>query len=179
MILETPRLRLEPFAPHHLDGLCVLNGDPQVMRYITGQPQTEAETLQAIERVAAEWATRGYSWWAFLDKQSDALVGAGCVQHIERNPLNPLELGWRLVPSQWGKGLASEAARRMAAFAFNDLDATLLLAIAMPDNRASRRVMERLGMQFRGIEHWWQKEVATYALDRAEWKASAAYSERT
>lgn len=171
MILETPRLRLEPFAPAHFEGLCRLNGDERVMRYISGQPQTPDETRAVIERVAGLWARQGYSWWAFLDKADGAVVGAGCVQHIERDPANPLELGWRLLPACWGRGLASEAARRMAAFAFEQVETPLLLANAMPENLPSRRVMERLGMRYRGIEHWWQRDLATYALTLTEWRA--------
>lgn len=174
MFLETARLRLEPFADRHFDGLCRLNGDARVMRYITGRAQSPDEVRGTIARVGETWATLGHSWWAFVDKAGGELVGAGCVQHIERNRDNPLELGWRLLPQRWGQGLASEAARGMAAFAFDSLGTPFLLANAMPENISSRRVMERLGMRFRGIEHWWQMDLATYVLTMAEWRGGHA-----
>jgi RimJ/RimL family protein N-acetyltransferase len=176
MILETARLRLEPWAPEHLDGLCRLNGDPLVMRWITGEAETREQTIAAIERVQARWREFGYSWWSFIERESGDLIGAGCVQHLDRDPANPLELGWRLIPSRWGQGLASEAARAMAGFAFDDLAAPLLLAVAWPENTGSRRVMERLGMRFRGIEHWYQREVATYAITEGEWAGRSVRS---
>src|SRR6266446_10257101 len=52
----TARLRLEPFENGHLDGLNAMNADPEVMRYLTGRPETREETLAAIERVKARWA---------------------------------------------------------------------------------------------------------------------------
>ncbi|HYP30622.1 MAG TPA: GNAT family N-acetyltransferase, partial [Burkholderiaceae bacterium] len=67
-ILTTARLRLEPMADAHLDGLNALNADPEVMRYISGQPETRAETQAIIERVKARWADVGYSWWTFFER---------------------------------------------------------------------------------------------------------------
>ncbi len=87
----------------------------------------------------------------------------------------------RLHPDHWGKGLASEAARRMAGFAFDQLGTASLLANAMPENLASRRVMERLGMRFRGIEHWWKLDLATYEnhQGRVAGLVLGAHSDRT
>jgi RimJ/RimL family protein N-acetyltransferase len=84
---------------------------------------------------------------------------------------NPLELGWRLHPDFWHQGLASEAAARMTAFAFDDLSAAELLAVRHPDNVASGRVMDRLGMRFRGLEPWYGRSLATHSLTKAEWQS--------
>lgn len=169
--LHTPRLRLEPFRDEHFDGLYEMNSDPAVMRYITGRPDTREETRAGIERVKARWAELGYSWWAFIDRASGELVGAGAIQHLNRDTSQPLEIGWRLKPAHWGKGLASEAAQHMAAFAFDDLRTPLLLSICDPDNPASARVMQRLGMRYRGLERWYGHDCATYAITADEWRA--------
>ena len=84
---------------------------------------------------------------------------------------NPLELGWRLHPDFWHQGLASEAAARMTAFAFDDLSAAELLAVRHPDNVASGQVMDRLGMRFRGLEPWYGMSLATHSLTKAEWQS--------
>ena len=60
--LTTARLRLEPMVDAHLDGLNAVNADPEVMRYISGKPETRAETQDMIARVQARWAQFGYSW---------------------------------------------------------------------------------------------------------------------
>lgn len=170
-VLTTARMRLEPIGDAHFDGLFALNSDPAVMRYITGKPDTRADTHAAIERVKAAWARFGYSWWAFIEQSSGEMIGMGCVQHLGRDAANPLELGWRLRADRWGQGYASEAARRLAAFAFEETDAGLVTAVCHPENRKSALVMERLGMRFRGEETWYQMTTLAYEITRAEWLA--------
>ena len=148
--LITPRLRLEPFDEAHIAGLHAMNADPEVMRYISGRAETLDETRAMVEKVKRRWATTGYSWWSFVDGTSGEIVGAGCVQHLrhdvaaEPDPANPLETGWRLRREHWHRGLASEAARAMATFAFETLAAPELLAVCDPQNTASSSVMKRL-----------------------------------
>jgi len=89
------------------DGLNAMNADPEVMRYLTGRPETREETLAAIERVKARWAEWGFSWWSFIAKESDEIVGAGCIQYLGGNPANPLEIGWRVRRDKWRQGLPS------------------------------------------------------------------------
>ncbi|MDI4631456.1 GNAT family N-acetyltransferase [Pelomonas sp. V22] len=172
--LHTARLRLEPCCQDHLQGLHRLNSDPLVMRYITGKPDTLEDTQSMIDRVQARWADWGYSWWSFFDRESGELIGAGCIQHLDRDASQPHEIGWRLQRSQWGKGLASEAAERMTSFAFDTLEAPQLTAICAPDNLASSRVMERLGMAYRGLERWYERDWATYAISAGQWRERAA-----
>lgn len=125
------------------------------------------------------WSTWSTGWWAFIDPRSGRLAGAGCIQYARREaslPLdlesllaNPLEIGWRLHPEFWRQGLASEAAQRMAAFAFERFSAHELIATCHPNNAASIRVMARLGMQFRGCEIWYGEPCHTYVLTRETW----------
>jgi RimJ/RimL family protein N-acetyltransferase len=170
-ILTTERLRLEPIDDHHFDGLQAMNRLPEVMRFISGEPETPEQTRAMIPLVKGRWAEYGFSWWAFIERASGRLVGAGCIQHLGRDPANPHEIGWRLVPDCWGKGLASEAARAMAAFAFDTLDAPTLVAVCLPENTASRRVMDSLGMHYRGLETWYGRPHAAWEITRAAWDA--------
>jgi len=176
-VLTTARPRLEPFADAHLEGLHAMNADPEVMRYITGQPETREQTLEAIERVKARWAQWGFSWWSFIELGSGALVGAGCIQHLGRDPANPLEIGWRIRRDRWRQGLAFEAALCMASFAFETIGAPLLCAVCRPENVASSSLMKRLGMRYRGTEQWYEMESAVYEMTRREWEAQRARSE--
>jgi len=140
------------------------------MRYITGRPDTLEDTQAMIDRVKARWADTGYSWWAFIELGSEEMIGAGCIQHLGRNNANPLEIGWRLRRDKWGQGFASEAAERMAAFAFETLNSELLRAVCDPANSASSNVMKKLGMQYRGIEHWYHLDLAVYDMTQADWQ---------
>lgn len=168
-LLTTPRLRLEPMNDAHADGLFLLNSDPAVMRYISGRPETREETLAMIERVKARWVEWGFSWWSFIELSTGEIIGAGCIQYLGRDPANPLEIGWRLRPDRWGQGHASEAAQAMAAFAFETVKTPLLCAVCDPDNTGSARVMQRLGMAYRGVERWYEADCATYQMTRDEW----------
>ena len=87
---------------------------------------------------------------------------------------NPLEIGWRLHPDFWHLGLASEAAACMTGFAFDALAAPELIAVRDPGNIASGRVMDRLGMRYRGMETWYGQSLATHVLGRDEWMRAAA-----
>lgn len=177
--LTTPRLRLEPFAGRHLDGLLAMNQRPEVMRYLGGVPESRDQVAASIARVQRVWAILGASWWAFVEVNSDQVVGAGCIQYCRREAelpanletlrSNPVEIGWRLHPDHWGQGLATEAAERMASFAFHSLNAQELIAVRHPDNLASGRVMDRLGMRYRGLEHWYGTTLATHVVSRNEW----------
>lgn len=73
-VLHTARLRLEPFATEHLDGLSAMNQIPEVMRYISGQPETLEQTAAAIARVQRCWAAWGTSWWAFIEPSSGRVL---------------------------------------------------------------------------------------------------------
>ena len=168
-VLNSARLRFEPMQEAHYDGLRQLNSDPLVMRFISGQPETPDDTHAVIARVKARWEALGYAWWSLIERDSGELIGAGCIQHLEHNTANPHEIGWRLRPDRWGQGYAIEAAERMARFAFDDLGVLLLCAICDPANAASRRVMEKLGMAYRGVETWHGTSVTAYGIDRATW----------
>lgn len=171
-VLHTARLRLEPITEAHLDGLFAMNSDPAVMRYISGKPETREETLAMIGRVKQRWANWGFSWWALVERDSGEVIGAGGVQYLGWDQANPHEIGWRLRADKWGQGYASEAARRMTAFAFDELKAPLLCAICDPENRNSSRLMERLGMRYKGQEVWHEDAPSSvYEITAGEWRA--------
>ena len=172
-ILHTERLRLEPIDERHVEGLQAMNRLPEVMRFISGAPETPDETRASIVRIKERWALYGFSWWAFIERGTERLVGAGCIQYLGRDPANPHEIGWRLVPDKWGQGLASEAARAMAGWAFDTLHAPLLVAICHPENADSAKIMRRLGMRYRGLETWNDRPHAVYEISREEWAGAA------
>ncbi|QDQ25792.1 GNAT family N-acetyltransferase [Chitinimonas arctica] len=164
-------MRLEPITDSHFEGLSRMNSEPEVMQYITGKPETPEGTLAMIALVKARWIEYGFSWWSFMDIDNNEVIGAGCIQYLGRDPANPLEIGWRLRKDKWNKGYASEAARVMAEFAFERLKAESLYAVCHQDNHASAHVMKKLGMQYRGIEHWYDMDTAVYSMDSATWLA--------
>jgi len=168
MRVETARLQLEPFDDSHYDGLRVMDSDASVMRYISnGVVKTPEETRETIARVQARWQQYGFSWWAIKEKASGAIVGAACLQHLANVDGAPLEIGWRLAPAHHGKGYATEAAQAIVAFAVENVGATYLVAVADPENTPSQRVMQRLGMTYKGIEQHYDVPCVVYELQVA------------
>ncbi|WP_282610415.1 GNAT family N-acetyltransferase [Pelagibius sp. Alg239-R121] len=164
-IIETERLILEPFSPSHAETLNAMNADPEIMRYIGGRSvETLEETKAAIARVDARWKNLGYSWWAILHRKEKEIIGAACVQNLANNEGAPLEIGWRLKSEFQGQGFATEAGQAAIDFAFEHLGVDYLVAVAHPDNKASHRVMERLGMTYVGIEEHYDAPCVVYAL---------------
>lgn len=168
MILTTERLRLEPASSRHRDVLLAMNGDPAVMRFIEGRPQTPEETDAWIRRQEDRWARHGRGWWTLFLAGTGEGIGASCVQHLEGDPEKEIEIGWRLLPGHWGRGYATEAARAMVDFAFETLRVPRLYAVADPDNAASERVMQRLGMRDVGRQRHYDIWCTTYLLERPE-----------
>lgn len=165
-ILTTGRLRLEPCSTRHFAGLRVVNCDPAVMRFVGGRPQTPEETAAWIARAEARWRIHGYSWWVIRLGDGGDIIGACCLQHIENDPAQELEIGWRLLPGHWGKGYATEAAGAMVDYGFGTLAVSRLFANADPANDASIRVMQRLGMRSLGLQCHYGQYCASYLIER-------------
>lgn len=170
-LIKTERLILEPFQLSHAEAMNVMNADPEVMRYI-GPVETLTETRNWIEDVLGRWAKFGYSWWSIFLRQNGDFIGAACVQHLANKDGAPLEIGWRLIPTYHGKGYATEAGQAAIDFAFGALGTDYLVAVADPDNEASQRVMQRLGMRYVGIEEHYDVPCAVYELHKTSAKKS-------
>ena len=181
--LESERLRLRRFTADDADLLVDLDSDPAVMRYITGgrpTPRAEIETdilpwwLEYYER------TRGYGFWAAIEKASGGFIGWFHLRPADDDRPDEPELGYRLRASTWRQGYATEGSRALIERAFRELGAECVTAETMAVNTASRRVMEKAGLRYvRTFHAEWPDKIdgdehgdVEYALTRAEWSAS-------
>nr|WP_281257886.1 GNAT family N-acetyltransferase [Litoreibacter ponti] len=156
---------LTPYAPEHAAQLNVMSSDPEVMRYL-GDVETMAETEAYIAKAQMRWQKYGFGWWSVFLRDSDTLVGAACLQHLAHEESAPLEIGWRLVPAFHGKGFATEAGRAAMEYGFQQVGVDYLVSVAHRDNLASQKVMERLGMTYRGLETHYGESCAVYEITR-------------
>jgi RimJ/RimL family protein N-acetyltransferase len=171
MELETARLRLRPFTPADEDDLCRLYSDPEVMRYIgVGGVRTREQTAEALAKMVGEWGQHGFGMWALLDRRDGRFLGRCGLRPLAGTP--EVELGYTLFKDVWGRGLATEAARASVAFGFDKLRLPRLVAIAHPPNRASRRVMEKVGMRFERQGPYQDIDCVWYAIGRADYLAA-------
>ena len=143
--LETARLRMRAFRVDDLDAYAAMCADPEVMRFLgTGVTLDRSEAWRSMAGFLGHWALRGYGMWALEEKQTGTLVGRSGFLNPEGWP--GFELGWTLGRPSWGKGFATEAARRALDYAFEDLGRKRVISLIRPANTPSMRVAERLGM---------------------------------
>lgn len=148
--LETERLTLRRFTADDADLLIELDSDPQVMRYLSGGEPTPPEIVR--ERYLPN-ILAGYEKWggnlglfAAHERAGGAFVGWFILRPEPQGPLDEVELGYRLRRAAWGNGYATEGSRALLGKAFTELGVRRVWAETMTVNRASRNIMEKLGM---------------------------------
>ncbi|MFJ3203830.1 GNAT family N-acetyltransferase [Streptomyces sp. NPDC086989] len=186
--LETDRMALRRFTGADVDDLAALHGHPEVMRYIDdGRPVPRAvvarQTLPSLLREYGE-LPGGHGCFAAVDKGSGAFLGWFSLRPASSAGLDGgTELGYRLLPSAWGRGYASEGARALVARAFTELGAERVVATTMTVNAASRRVMEKAGLSLvRTFFEEWPEYIegaehgdVEYALTREAWNSGGRF----
>jgi RimJ/RimL family protein N-acetyltransferase len=181
VVLETERMLLRRFTKADAGLLAALYGDPRVMRFITSRPpslaEVESKILPAYLREYRELAD-GLGSFAAIEKATGQRAGSFSLKPANSYGLaGGTELGFRLYPAFWERGLAAEGARALIGSAFGRLHLDLVVATTMADNTGSWRVLEKCGMHrvktfyypdadlMPGAEHG----DFVYELTRSEW----------
>ncbi len=165
--IETARLRLRPFREEDLDALAAIRSDAEVMRYIgAGLPQSRETTRLFIEKNSVRWAARGLGLSAVEFKGREGLLGWCGLAPLEET--EEVEVGYGFAREHWGQGLATEAAYAALGYGFETLALDEIAAVAYPENLASRRVMEKLGMKYLRPAFFYGVNVVYYAIKRQE-----------
>jgi RimJ/RimL family protein N-acetyltransferase len=169
--LETERLNLRMFREDDLERYAAICADTEVTRYLSdGKALTRAEAWRQMAMIIGHWQLRGYGIWAVEERKSKDLVGRIGFFNPEGWP--GFELGWVLGREHWGKGYASEGARRAMDYAFTDMNREHVISLIHPDNRGSIRVAERIGEGLEGRTELFGHEVLIYGIDRATREAA-------
>lgn len=152
-ILETERLILRPWSLDDAEESFKIWGDAEVMRYIrTGEPHQDVEqTREWIKRMIAHQEQHGFCFWAMVEKSSGQLSGC-CGMSYQRDGGTPIEFGYNLARSHWGRGLATEAAAAALRYAFEHFALPELAASVDSRNVASVRVLEKIGFVYQRTE---------------------------
>lgn len=175
---DTERLTFRPLTMDDAGFLDALNRAPGVMEFLDWEPPSVAD-IRATDiplRLALAEEHPGYGVWLAFHREKGEFVGRFSLR-LNSPAAGDAEIGYGMMPAWWGQGLASEAARELLRYAFEDLQVERLVAITMSVNTRSRRVMERIGLSYirtfhvefedplPGTEHG---EVE-YAMTRDEW----------
>jgi RimJ/RimL family protein N-acetyltransferase len=185
VILETERLLLRRFTTADAGLLAALYGDARVMRFITLQPpslaEVESKILPEYLREYRELAD-GLGSFAAIEKETGQMAGRFSLKPANSYGLTGgTELGYRLYPAFWGRGLATEGARALIESAFERLHLERIVATTMADNTGSWRVLERCGL--RRVKTFYYPDVDlmpgaehgdfAYELTRSDWTKQA------
>jgi len=164
-VLETARMRLLPWQADDWLLLRPIGRDPQVMRYISdGEPWPDERILEFVGRQVAHFDRLGYCLWKLLLKETSEMIGFCGLQPLDGTA--ETEIGWWLAQAWWGQGLATEAARAALRDGFERAGLKRIVAVALPANRASIHVMEKLGMKYEREMIHRGFDVVLYAVNR-------------
>ena len=145
--LQTDRLQLRRWRPSDRAPFTRLNADLRVMEHFPAL-LTPAESAQMMARMEGHFAQHGFGLWAAELRSTGEFTGfIGLnIPTFESHFTPCVEIGWRLAPEFWGKGLATEGARAVLQHGFTALALPEIVAFTVLLNLRSRRVMEKLAM---------------------------------
>ncbi len=149
-IVETERLILRPFEPADEAAYAAIRSRPEVARYLAGGEASAAKGAEIAARLVpafgALWGEQGYGPWAVVERTTGRLIG-----HLGLRLLPEFhgrtELLYALSPEAQGNGYAKEGAAAALSFGFDTLRLPTIIALALPQNAASLKVMDRVGMK--------------------------------
>ncbi|MEP7028763.1 MAG: GNAT family N-acetyltransferase [Candidatus Eisenbacteria bacterium] len=147
IILETERLTLRRLVPEDLDALFALYRDPEMRRYFPEGTLTYEQTKEELE-----WFLNGHpdhpelGLWATIDRATGAFLGRCGLLPWTIAERAEVEVAYMIDKAHWGRGLATEAARAIAAHAFERLNRERLICMVDPGNAASAKVARKIGM---------------------------------
>jgi ribosomal-protein-alanine N-acetyltransferase len=167
--IETPRLKLRAFTPSDLDLLYAIVSDRDVIRYFPRTEPWPRETVQDIvQRQTDHWQRHGFGWYAAECRECNELLGwcGLCVLDETRET----EIKYLLKQSHWGRGLATEGASRCLNDGFRDFDLEMIIGLVHPENVASQRVLEKIGLKFSNRASYFGIDVLRYTIDRERFR---------
>ncbi len=185
--LKSDRLLLRPLGLTDADlGVEILT-DPEVMRYVGGTRTPE----QAIREMPASVRRGGggcIGIWCVIDRATEEKLGTALLlpMPIEMDdtdwslvegdalPDCEIELGYLLKRSAWGKGYATESARRLLRFAFEDSPLDDVVAVTDPENISSQHVLEKVGMTYQGLRRAYRTLCPGFRMTRRQWHGTQA-----
>ena len=178
MQIETPRLRLRPWIDDDFEPLVAMCADPRVMEFFPSIFSRE-ETKSMWRRIHEHHAHYAFGPWAMeVDGEFAGALGLNWILQFETHFTPCVEIGYRLRPEFWGRGLATEAGQAALRYGFECLELREIVAYTLPANKRSRRVIEKIGLVFSeefdhpliAEGHPMRRQVL-YRISRSAWEA--------
>lgn len=144
--LRSERLALTDLREHDFASTYAMDTDEQVMRYIGGAETRPFDEYRAfITQRLGLWLSDRFHMWAMRPHGGEEFLGWVMLKPIRDTP--HVEVGYRMPPSSWGKGYATEATRAVLDYGFNTVGLDEITAVTHPDNAASQHVLTKCGLK--------------------------------
>ena len=161
--IETERLTIRPLVETDAEALHEVWSDPEAMRYIPSEPpHTLEESLSRLRRHIERHERSGLSLWAVDERETGEVLGSCGLFPVEGTGPE-VEVAYHFARRHWGKGYATEAAAACVEAGLRDAGLPRVLAFAYPENVASIRVMEKIGMRYEGRVQLYGHELVRYS----------------
>jgi ribosomal-protein-alanine N-acetyltransferase len=164
-MLETERLFLRPLTENDVEAVYAMRSDADVMRFIRA-PQNLAETENWVRMVSSLWEKENLGFCAVIEKTTKNFAGWCGIWRLKET--GELEVGYAIAKQFWKKGFATEAAAKFLEYAFENLSPEKIVAVAEPENIASRRVMEKIGMSLIKTGEFYNRQLVQYAISKGD-----------
>jgi ribosomal-protein-alanine N-acetyltransferase len=166
-MIESERLKFRKFTLEDLPTLIEQRSDPDVYKYLGGTKLQNPEALaKRIRFYMSCYDTHGFGTSVMIWKPTGQVIGSAGLQPLDGT--DEIEVGYSMIKEFWGKGIGTEAARAWMDHGFNHAGLDRIVAVAHTGNRASRHIMEKLGMTYEKTEVHYGAECAFYAISKLE-----------
>lgn len=162
-MIQTERLLLRQLSEADFEAYARICADQNVMKFLGGV-MTRVEAWRHLAFLVGHWQLRGYGMFAVEEKVTGKFIGR--VGFMNPGGWPAFELGWTLAPEAQGRGYATEAAKRLLAYAFDELDQPHVISLIHRDNAPSIRVADRLGEKLEGATEVMGRPVQIYGIAR-------------
>lgn len=171
--IETARLRLRHFTSEDLEALVALRSRAEVVQYIGGAQQTREFIEQRLRFYISCYDQYGFGMSAVAQKSDSKLIGWCGLQPLEDS--GEIEVGYGFDKPYWRQGFAFESAMAWLKYGFGQAKLERIVAVTMPENTGSWRVMEKLGMKYEKRARHYNLECLFYAIACDEFQPNDSF----
>lgn len=159
-------LMVRPIQFSDLDALAAIWSDPEVTQFLPnrGVPIPKEATEKALASFIEHWKNRNYGIWAIVEGTSSRMIGYCGLRYLDE--LDEVEILYGLAKAYWGKGIATQVAKAAISYGFDVANLDRIIAMTLPDNQASRRVLEKAGLQYEKQVHMFNLDALYYSIAR-------------
>lgn len=163
--LTTPRIILRAFTSEEITRLHQILLNPNVLRYFpSSDPPSFDKVQKLVEKQQKHWDEHGYGWWALSLAEGDQLMGWCGLNFLPET--SEIELKYLLAETFWGRGIATEASRVSLKYTLTDTEIDTIIGLVHPENIASQRVLEKVGMSLVERKEYFGMECLRYIVQR-------------